>query len=95
MLNKNIIIACGGGGVPVIEKDNTYEGVGAVVIKTSLARKLAALIDADALMILTSNGKRCILILKEPNEEKLTDIDVGNFETLRERENSLKDQYLR
>ena len=44
------------------------------LIKTSLA-KLAALIDADTLMILT-NVEHVYINFKEPNEEKLTDIDV-------------------
>ncbi|MBF2261374.1 carbamate kinase [Staphylococcus capitis] len=72
---KNIIIACGGGGVPVIKKDNTYEGVDAVIDKDFASEKLAALIDADTLMILT-NVEHVYINFKEPNEEKLTDIDV-------------------
>ena len=55
---KNIIIACGGDGVPVIKKDNTYEGVDAVIDKDFASEKLAALIDADTLMILTVTRKR-------------------------------------
>ena len=72
---KNIIIACGGDGVPVIKKDNTYEGVDAVIDKDFASEKLAALIDADTLMILT-NVEHVYINFKEPNEEKLTDIDV-------------------
>ncbi|PAK71716.1 amino acid kinase family protein, partial [Lentilactobacillus parakefiri] len=50
---KNIIIACGGGGVPVVKSEHTYEGVEAVIDKDFASEKLAALIDADTLMILT------------------------------------------
>ena len=54
------------------------------LIKTSASEKLAALIDADTPMILT-NVEHVYINFKEPNEEKLTDIDVETFETLRER----------
>ena len=64
------------------------------LIKTSLA-KLAALIDADTLMILT-NVEHVYINFKEPNEEKLTDIDVETLKRYAKEVNSLKDQcYLR
>lgn len=72
---KNIIIACGGGGVPVVKSEHTYEGVEAVIDKDFASEKLAALIDADTLMILT-NVEHVYINFKEPNEEKLTDIDI-------------------
>ena len=45
-----------------------------LLIKTLLVKKLA-LIDADTLMILT-NVEHVYINFKEPNEEKLTDIDI-------------------
>ncbi len=46
-------IACGGGGVPVIRKDNTLEGVAAVIDKDRASALLAHLLDAEMLVILT------------------------------------------
>jgi len=50
----HIVIAAGGGGIPVIEKEGIYEGIPAVVDKDLAAEKLAECIDADYLIILTA-----------------------------------------
>ncbi len=53
-----IVIAAGGGGIPVyIEKDGFYEGVDAVIDKDLAAAVLARDIGAESLLILTSIGK--------------------------------------
>ena len=48
------LIAAGGGGVPVVRKDNDITCVEAVIDKDFTAAKLAELVDADELVILTA-----------------------------------------
>lgn len=54
---KNIVIAVGGGGIPVIKTRKGYQGVDAVIDKDLSSAKLAAQINADILLILTAVEK--------------------------------------
>ncbi|MDY5987408.1 carbamate kinase [Sporofaciens sp. SGI.106] len=70
-----IVIACGGGGIPVLVQDNHLKGASAVIEKDLAAGKLAEEINADELIILTSVEKVCINLGK-PDEAKLGEITV-------------------
>ena len=49
----NIAISCGGGGIPVVKRNDIYKGIEGVIDKDYAAAKLAELLKADILMILT------------------------------------------
>ena len=51
---RQVIIAGGGGGIPIVKRGCGYEGIDAVVDKDFAAAKLAELIDADYFVILTA-----------------------------------------
>jgi carbamate kinase len=67
----NIVITCGGGGIPVIERmDGHMDGVAAVIDKDFAAELLAEQIKADCLMILTEVEKVAINFNK-PDQQDL------------------------
>mgnify|MGYP002561398016 FL=1 len=78
-----IVIAAGGGGIPVLEQDNHLRGASAVIEKDLAAGKLAEGINADLLIILTNVEKVCINLGK-PNEEPLDTITVDQAKTYME-----------
>ena len=79
MEDGQIVICAGGGGIPVIKNDNGLEGVAAVIDKDYASSKLAELINADYLVILTAVDNASINYKKE-NEKKLTDVSYKELE---------------
>ena len=70
-----IVIACGGGGIPVMEQDNRLKGASAVIEKDLAAGKLAEGVNADILIILTAVDQVHIN-MGQPDEETLGTITV-------------------
>lgn len=74
--NDVVTIAVGGGGIPVVETDGHLAGVEAVIDKDFASAKLAELIDADVLLILTGVDN-VYINYNQPDQEKLEEITVA------------------
>ncbi len=75
-----VVIACGGGGVPVVRKaDGTFEGAAAVIDKDFAAARLGELTEADTLIILTAVDRVCLNYGKE-NQTELVKISIDEAE---------------
>lgn len=70
-----VVIACGGGGIPVLVQEHKLKGASAVVEKDLAAGRLAELLNADMLVILTSVEKVCLNYGTE-NEQPLDSMTV-------------------
>ena len=77
--NGFIVVACGGGGIPVINNEGKLEGIDAVIDKDYASSKLADEINADCLLILTAVDS-AMIDFGMPNEEKLTNVSVSKME---------------
>ncbi|MCF7926418.1 MAG: carbamate kinase [Candidatus Izimaplasma sp.] len=79
--DNHIVITVGGGGIPVIETKKGLQGVPAVIDKDNASEKLAELIDADYLVILTAVDN-VYINFNQPNQQKLTNITTFELEKL-------------
>lgn len=73
-----ITIACGGGGVPVIDENGLLKGVEAVIDKDFASQKLAELIDADLFIILTGVDNVYIRY-NQPDQKKLEQVTIDEL----------------
>lgn len=71
----NVVITVGGGGIPVVRRNGYLYGTDAVIDKDYASEKLAELIDADMLVILTAVSKVAINFGK-PNQEWVSEMDT-------------------
>lgn len=73
--NNNIVITVGGGGIPVVEKEDKLEGIPAVIDKDRSSALLAQELKADMLVILTAVDQVMINFGKE-NEEAIKEMTI-------------------
>lgn len=76
-----IVIAAGGGGIPVVRDGNYLKGVGAVIDKDFAAAVLAEAVDAEQLIILTAVEKVAVNFGK-PDVRWLDDLSVNDAKRL-------------
>ncbi|MGQ9616445.1 MAG: carbamate kinase [Spirochaetota bacterium] len=77
----HIVIACGGGGIPVIKKqDGAFEGVEAVIDKDLTSSVLASQIKADLLVILTE-VPNVYLYYGTPKQRPLGAVTISEMES--------------
>lgn len=69
----HVVVACGGGGIPVFREGNRLKGAAAVIDKDFAAELLAESLDADLLIILTAVEQVAINYRKE-NEQWLSSL---------------------
>lgn len=70
-----VVITVGGGGIPVVKKNDRLVGIDAVIDKDKSSAKLAADLNADVLLILTAVDKVFINFNKE-NQQALDEINT-------------------
>lgn len=75
----HVVITVGCGGIPVIREGNHLRGASAVIDKDWASAKLAEMIDADMLIILTAVEKVAINFGK-PNEQWLDNLSLRDAE---------------
>lgn len=71
----HVVITVGGGGIPVVKEGNSLIGVPAVIDKDFASAKLAEIVDADYLIILTAVDQVAINFGKE-NEKWLSNLSI-------------------
>ena len=75
-----VVITVGGGGIPVVKKDGRLVGTPAVIDKDFASAKLAELISADMLVILTAVD-RVAINWGKPDQKALAEMTVAEAET--------------
>lgn len=70
-----VVIACGGGGIPVLRQGNNLKGAAAVIEKDATAGLLAKEVDADILLITTAVDQ-VSLNFGQPDEKPISHMSV-------------------
>lgn len=74
-----ITISTGGGGIPVVNDNNSLKGVAAVIDKDFAAAKVAELVDADKLIILTA-VEQVAINYNKPDQQTFANLTLDQLD---------------
>jgi carbamate kinase len=74
-----LVVACGGGGIPVVEEDGSLRGVEAVIDKDRASALLASVLGVD-LFAISTDAEYVYLDYKKPTEQPLTCVTASEME---------------
>jgi carbamate kinase len=75
-----LVIACGGGGIPVVWRDGALVGVEAVIDKDRASALLAANLGVD-LFLISTDAEYVYLDFKKPTQRPLQRVSAGELQT--------------
>jgi carbamate kinase len=78
---NTVVIACGGGGIPVVRRGNRLAGIDAVIDKDRASALLARGLEAERLLILTE-VPAVYRRFGEPDQEEVRELSGAEAETL-------------
>jgi carbamate kinase len=78
---NTVVIACGGGGIPVVRRGNRLAGIDAVIDKDRASALLARGLEAERLLILTE-APAVYRRFGEPDQEVIRELSGAEAETL-------------
>jgi carbamate kinase len=73
-----LVIACGGGGIPVVRENGHFTGIDAVIDKDSASVLLALQIKAD-LLVISTDAEFVYLNYKKPDQTPLAQVDAAEL----------------
>ena len=74
-----LVVACGGGGIPVVEEDGALRGVEAVIDKDRASALLASQLGVD-MFVISTDADYVYLDYKKPTQRPLTRVSGGEIE---------------
>lgn len=77
---NQVVIAAGGGGIPVLQQGAALKGASAIIEKDYIGEKLAEAVGADTLLFLTGVDKVC-LNFGQPGETPLDEMSAAQAMT--------------
>jgi carbamate kinase len=75
-----LVVACGGGGIPVVRTNGGIKGIEAVIDKDRASALLAAKLGVD-LFIISTNADRVYIDYKKPTQRPLLRVTAAEMET--------------